>query len=72
VRDKAVKAALTVTFHKPKRGLLTESAKRYVGELVVEPIGIPPEAELVVGPATSPTSTSPGGPTARRGTTAGC
>ncbi|MEM4651603.1 MAG: NAD(P)H-hydrate dehydratase [Pyrobaculum sp.] len=50
VRDKAVKAALTVTFHKPKRGLLTESARRYVGELVVEPIGIPPEAELVVGP----------------------
>jgi NAD(P)H-hydrate epimerase len=50
VRDKAVKAALTVTFHKPKRGLLTESARRYVGELVVEPIGIPPGAELLVGP----------------------
>ncbi|ABL89081.1 carbohydrate kinase, YjeF related protein [Pyrobaculum islandicum DSM 4184] len=50
VRDKAVRAALTVTFHKPKRGLLAEGARRYVGELVVEPIGIPPEAEVVVGP----------------------
>ncbi|ABO08939.1 bifunctional ADP-dependent NAD(P)H-hydrate dehydratase/NAD(P)H-hydrate epimerase [Pyrobaculum calidifontis] len=50
VRDKAVKAALTVTFHKAKRGLLAPGAERYVGELVVEPIGIPPEAELVVGP----------------------
>ncbi len=50
VRDKAVKAAVTVTFHKPKRGLLAEAARRYVGELVVEPIGIPPEAEVVVGP----------------------
>ncbi|RFA95966.1 NAD(P)H-hydrate dehydratase [Pyrobaculum aerophilum] len=50
VRDKAVRAALTVTFHKAKRGLLSPGAQRYVGELVVEPIGIPPEAELVVGP----------------------
>ncbi|MCC6020998.1 MAG: NAD(P)H-hydrate dehydratase [Thermoproteaceae archaeon] len=50
VRDRAVRAALTVTLHKPKRGLLAESARQYVGELVVEPIGIPPEAELVVGP----------------------
>lgn len=50
VRDKAVKAALTVTFHKAKKGLLAPGAARYVGELVVEPIGIPPEAEAVVGP----------------------
>ncbi|MGK0549913.1 MAG: NAD(P)H-hydrate epimerase, partial [Pyrobaculum sp.] len=50
VRDKAVKAALTVTFHKAKKGLLAPSAARYVGELVVEPIGIPPEAEVIVGP----------------------
>ncbi|MFN3804159.1 MAG: NAD(P)H-hydrate dehydratase [Pyrobaculum sp.] len=50
VRDKAVRAALTVTFHKPKKGLLAPHAARYVGELVVEPIGIPPEAERVVGP----------------------
>ncbi|MEM1598311.1 MAG: NAD(P)H-hydrate dehydratase [Pyrobaculum sp.] len=50
VRDKAVRAAVTVTFHKPKKGLLAPHAKRYVGDLVVEPIGIPPEAEVVVGP----------------------
>nr|KJR74002.1 MAG: NAD(P)H-hydrate epimerase [Thermoproteus sp. AZ2] len=50
VRDKAVTAAVTVTFHKAKPGLLKPEAARYVGKLVVEPIGIPPEAELYVGP----------------------
>lgn len=50
VRDKAVKAAITVTFHKAKAGLLAQSATAYVGRLVVESIGIPPEAELYVGP----------------------
>ncbi len=50
VRDKAVRAALTVTFHKAKRGLLAPHAARYVGEVVVEQIGIPPEAETIVGP----------------------
>ncbi|MEZ0248174.1 MAG: NAD(P)H-hydrate dehydratase [Thermoproteus sp.] len=50
VRDKAVRAAVTVTFHKAKRGLLQEQAAKYVGKLVVERIGIPPEAELYVGP----------------------
>ena len=46
--DAAVKANLTITFHRPKTGLL--KAKRYVGELVVASVGIPPEAELFVGP----------------------
>jgi len=50
VRDKAVKASVTVTFHKAKRGLLQPQAAAYVGKLVVERIGIPPEAELYVGP----------------------
>ncbi|AEA12951.1 carbohydrate kinase, YjeF related protein [Thermoproteus uzoniensis 768-20] len=50
VRDKAVKASVTVTFHKAKRGLLQPQAATYVGRLVVERIGIPPEAELYVGP----------------------
>ncbi len=50
VRDKAVRAAITVTFHKAKVGLLAEPAKPYVGKLIVENIGIPPEAELYVGP----------------------
>ncbi len=50
VTDAAVKADITVTMHKPKPGLLREEAKKYVGELVVVDIGIPPEAEHVVGP----------------------
>jgi len=44
----AVKADVTVTLHKPKPGLL--KAQPYVGELKVVSIGIPPEAELYVGP----------------------
>lgn len=44
----AVKANLTVTFHKPKRGVLRASA--YTGEIVVASIGIPPEAENHIGP----------------------
>ncbi len=43
-----VKADLTVTFHKPKRGY--EGRPRQAGEVVVAPIGIPPEAELYTGP----------------------
>ncbi len=50
VSDTAVIADITVTMHKPKPGLLMESAKRYVGELIVVDIGIPREAEHVVGP----------------------
>ncbi|WP_291999381.1 NAD(P)H-hydrate dehydratase [Caldivirga sp.] len=50
VTDKAVKADLTVTMHKAKRGLIVDKAKPYVGELVVVDIGIPREAELIVGP----------------------
>lgn len=48
IPGKAVKADLTVTFHKPKPGLL--KAKKYVGKLVVADVGIPPEAELYAGP----------------------
>ena len=44
VQSKAVKADLTITFHKAKPGLLKN--KKFVGRLVVAPIGIPPEAEL--------------------------
>ncbi|MEM2812540.1 MAG: NAD(P)H-hydrate epimerase, partial [Candidatus Bathyarchaeia archaeon] len=44
----AVKAHLTVTFHKAKPGLL--KAKEYVGELVVKSIGIPEEIETFAGP----------------------
>ncbi len=44
----AVRATVTVTLHKAKPGLL--KASDYVGELRVVSIGIPPEAELYVGP----------------------
>jgi len=48
VLGEAVKADLTVTFHKPKPGLL--KAKEYVGELIVRHIGLPPEIERFAGP----------------------
>ena len=44
----AVKADLTVTFHKAKPGLL--KAKEHVGELIVKHIGLPAEIERVAGP----------------------
>jgi hydroxyethylthiazole kinase-like uncharacterized protein yjeF len=44
----AVKADLTVTFHKSKIGL--EMAKKHVGELVVAGIGLPTEFEGYAGP----------------------
>ncbi len=48
VLGEAVKASLTVTFHKPKIGLL--KAKEYTGEIYVADIGIPLEAEIYTGP----------------------
>jgi NAD(P)H-hydrate epimerase len=48
--EKAVRANLTVTFHKPKKGLLKREAKKYVGELVVANIGIPEAMEKLAGP----------------------
>ena len=44
----AVKANLTITFHRTKKGL--ENAKEYVGELVVKGIGLPKEFEKFAGP----------------------
>jgi hydroxyethylthiazole kinase-like uncharacterized protein yjeF len=44
----AVKANVTVTFHKAKAGL--ENAKKYVGELIVKDIGLPRELENFAGP----------------------
>lgn len=44
----AVKANLTITFYKTKKGL--EAAKDYVGELKVKDIGLPPELENYAGP----------------------
>lgn len=44
----AIKADLTITFHKIKKGLV--KAKKNVGDIIVANIGIPPETETYVGP----------------------
>jgi len=43
-----VKANLTITFHRPKAGLLR--AKEYVGELLVKNVGLPRTFETFAGP----------------------
>jgi ADP-dependent NAD(P)H-hydrate dehydratase / NAD(P)H-hydrate epimerase len=44
----AIKADITVTFHKAKKGF--EASKEYVGKLVVRDIGLPSELETFAGP----------------------
>jgi len=48
VLGNAVKANVTVTFHKAKNGLYV--AKKHVGELIVRNIGLPKEMETFAGP----------------------
>ena len=43
--DPAVIADLTVTFHRPKTGLLTRRGAAHAGKVLVAPIGIPAEAD---------------------------
>jgi ADP-dependent NAD(P)H-hydrate dehydratase / NAD(P)H-hydrate epimerase len=43
--DPVVQADLTVTFHRPKRGLLTKRGAALAGKVLVAPIGIPREAD---------------------------
>jgi ADP-dependent NAD(P)H-hydrate dehydratase / NAD(P)H-hydrate epimerase len=43
--DPAVRADLTVTFHRPKTGLLTRRGAAHAGKVLVAPIGIPSEAD---------------------------
>ena len=43
--DPAVQADLTVTFHRPKVGLLTRRGIAHAGKVLVAPIGIPAEAD---------------------------
>jgi NAD(P)H-hydrate epimerase len=43
--DPAVRADLTVTFHRPKTGLNTRRGAAYAGKVLVAPIGIPPAAD---------------------------
>ena len=48
VLGNAVKADVTVTFHRAKKGL--EAAKKYTGEVVVRDIGLPRGMETFAGP----------------------
>jgi ADP-dependent NAD(P)H-hydrate dehydratase / NAD(P)H-hydrate epimerase len=41
-----VRAHLTVTFHRPKLGLLTRDGRAFAGRVLVAPIGIPTEADI--------------------------
>lgn len=43
--EPAVRADLTVTFHRPKTGLTTKRGAAHAGRILVAPIGIPPEAD---------------------------
>jgi NAD(P)H-hydrate epimerase len=43
--DPVVRADVTVTFHRPKTGLLTKRGARLAGKVLVAPIGIPKEAD---------------------------
>lgn len=65
VLGKAVRADLTVTFHKKKPGLV--KAKRYTGELVVRDIGLPPEFERFAGPGDVSLVVKPRPPEAHKG-----
>ncbi|MCP8308198.1 MAG: NAD(P)H-hydrate dehydratase [archaeon] len=48
VHDKSVKADVTVTLHKMKPGLMNR--KEITGDIIISPIGMPPEAEIIAGP----------------------
>ena len=61
----AVKADLTITFHKDKIGL--KKAKEYVGELIVKDIGLPKEIEQFAGPGDVFLAKKPRDPTAHKG-----
>lgn len=41
-----VRADVTVTFHRPKQGLLTRTGRLLGGRMLVAPIGIPPAADV--------------------------
>ncbi len=61
----AVKADLTITFHKSKPGL--DKAKKYVGELEVVDIGLPFELERFAGPGDVSLVTKSRNPSAHKG-----
>ncbi len=61
----AVRANLTVTFHKTKPGLT--KAKEYVGELIVRDIGLPNDFERFAGPGDVSLVVKPRPPEAHKG-----
>jgi hydroxyethylthiazole kinase-like uncharacterized protein yjeF len=61
----AVKADLTITFHKSKVGL--DKAKKHVGELLVKDIGLPKEIERFTGPGDVQLAVKPRESTAHKG-----
>jgi NAD(P)H-hydrate epimerase len=61
----AVRADVTVTFHRAKPGLT--KAKQYTGELVVRDIGLPKEIERFVGPGDVSLVVKPRLPEAHKG-----
>ena len=65
VLGSAVKADLTVTFHRSKAGF--EKAKEYVGELAVKNIGLPMEIERYTGPGDVSLAKVPRSPNAHKG-----
>jgi len=65
VLGEAVKADVTVTFHKAKPGLI--KAKEHVGELVVKHIGLPEGIEKFVGPGDVSVITKPRAPESHKG-----
>jgi len=65
VLGEAVKADLTITFHKSKPGLA--KAKRYTGELVIHDIGLPKEFERFAGPGDVSLVVKPRPPEAHKG-----
>ncbi|MEM3383262.1 MAG: NAD(P)H-hydrate dehydratase [Nitrososphaerales archaeon] len=48
VHDKSVRADVTLTLHKMKPGLINK--KEITGNVMIAPIGMPPEAEILAGP----------------------
>jgi hydroxyethylthiazole kinase-like uncharacterized protein yjeF len=61
----AVKADLTITFHKAKTGF--EKAKKHLGELIVTDIGLPVEMEQFAGPGDVLLAIKPRSLTAHKG-----
>jgi NAD(P)H-hydrate epimerase len=65
VLGNAVRADLTVTFHRAKKGL--EKTKKYAGEIVIGDIGLPSVFEQFAGPGDVLLATKPRSPTAHKG-----